>query len=322
MQRLDDPFYPVTAPRTEGLMDRGDGHMIYWQETGARDGLPLIICHGGPGGSTTDSYRRFIDASAYRIVQFDQHGCGRSQPPGALDCNTLQATIGDMEAIREHLSIERWVVAGGSWGAAVALAYAEAHPGRCLGLNLIGMWLLRRRDIEWWFAGVRALFPELHDDFASYIPKSERGDLRKAYCARILGPDSVVASEAAIRLFFYEEGFMHFDAPLTPPDAERGAAYGQIFAHYAAHDFFLHEDQLIKDAHRVAHLPALLVTGRYDCCTTPENAYDLKQLLPNAELRIIGAAGHYPTEQMLATAVAHASNDLWRRVRDAISDGL
>lgn len=309
MRRLDDPFFAVEAARAEGHLERPHGHRIYWQDAGNIDGLPMVLVHGGPGGATSEGYRRTLDSRSLRIVQFDQRGCGSSVPRGLLDDNTLQATIADMEAIREHLGIERWVVAGGSWGSTVAVAYAEAHPERTLGLVSIGTWLCRRKDIEWWWQGVRTIFPELWEAFASPIPEAERGDLRAAYCERILNRND---DQAARRLYLYEEGFMHFDAPLAPADPERGRDYGRIFAHYAAHDFFLRENQLVEDAVRIAHLPAVLITGRYDTCTTPDNAYDLARALPKARLRIIPGAGHYPTEHALATACAGANEDVLR----------
>lgn len=314
MRRLDDPFFPVTAARAEGHIDRPGGHRIYWQDAGAVDGLPVVLVHGGPGGSCSDGYRRTLDSTALRIVQFDQRGCGRSEPAGRLDENSLQATLSDMEAIRTHLGIDRWVVAGGSWGSTVAIAYAETHPERTLGLVSVATWLVRRKDVDWWFQGVRTMFPELWEQFAALVPPHERGDLRKAYCDRILNRND---EEAAERLYLYEEGFMHFDAPLVPPNPQRGSAYGRIFAHYAANDFFLRENQLIEDAHRIAHLPAVLITGRYDSCTTPDNAYDLARALPRARLRIIAGAGHYPTEQALAVACAQANADLLRMTAEA-----
>jgi proline iminopeptidase len=250
----------------------------------------------------------------YRIVQFDQRGCGRSEPAGQLEGNTLQETIGDMEALRLALGLERWVVAGGSWGSTVALAYAEAHPERCLGLMLVSTWLLRREDVDWWFYGVARIFPELWRQFSAQVPEAERGDLRRAYCRTILGDDAAAARRAATALYEYEEGFMHFDAPFVPTDPSRGPAYGRIFAHYAAHDFFLEEGALLRRAHRVAHLPAMLVTGRYDMCTPPDNAFALAERLPLADLRIVPGAGHYPTELALARACVAAGRDLHRRI--------
>lgn len=313
MRRADDPFQPFTPPRREGMLDVGDGHSLYWTESGAPDGVALVSCHGGPGGAMLPGVTRFTDSARVRLVQFDQRGCGRSTPRNRLEANTLAHTISDMERLRAHLGVERWLVSGGSWGSTVALAYAQAHPDRCLGLFLVSLWLCRRSDIHWWFHGVQALFPELWEAFASFVPEDERHDLRTAYCQRILGADEAVAREAATRLFLYEEGFMHFDAPLQPPNLERGPDYGRIFAHYAAHDFFLDEDQLLRNAPRLGAMPVSMITGRYDCCTTPSNAWALKTAVPHAELEIAPGAGHYPTEPTFGRAVARASQSFLAR---------
>ncbi|MFO1393359.1 MAG: alpha/beta fold hydrolase [Steroidobacteraceae bacterium] len=314
MRRLDDPLADVGAPRAEGWIERDCGHRIYWSDAGNPDGLPVVMCHGGPGGASSAAHRRICDGALYRIVQFDQRGCGRSEPAGRLEHTSLQHTLGDMEALRESLGIARWVAAGGSWGSTVALAYAQAHPDRCVALMLVSTWLLRRADVDWWFHGVARVFPELWQQFAAGVPASERGDLRRAYCRTILGGDADAAQQAATQLFQYEEGFMHFEAPFVPADPARGPRYGRIFAHYADHDFFLEEGQLLRDAHRVAHLPAVLLTGRYDMCTTPDNAFALAERLPLADLRIVPGAGHYPTEPALARACITAARDLHRRV--------
>jgi len=309
MQRLDDPFFAPVAPRAMGMLDVSDGHTIAWQDSGAKDGLPCVSVHGGPGGSMVQGISRFSDSTKIRTIQFDQRGCGASTPKGRLEANSLQHTIGDMEHLRAHLGIERWVVSGGSWGSTVALAYAQAHPQRCIGVFIMGTWLAREQDFHWWFHGVRKIFPELWQAFAQTVPPAERDDLRLAYCRRILGPDAAVADEFATRLFLYEEGFMHFDPPLIPADPARGAAYGRIFAHYAQHGFFLAENQLLRDAQRMAHLPLMQITGRYDCCTTPDNAFDLWRALPGSTLKLISGAGHYPTEPAMAAALPGAFSE-------------
>ena len=301
MKRLDDPYYDVLPPRAAGHLERDSGHQIYWEDSGALDGIPLVLCHGGPGGSNQPGYRRTCDPDRFRIIQFDQRGCGQSTPKGELNANSLQITLGDMEALREHLGVDRWMVAGGSWGATVALAYGEAHPERCLAVGLISLWLCRKQDMDWWFQGVRTVFPELWHEFSRHVPEAERQDMRAAYCSRILGDDREIADAFARRLFLYEEGFMRFATPIVPPDPTN-AAYGRIFAHYAHNDFFLRENQLIEEAGRLSDVPVSLVTGRYDMCTTPNNAFDLSQALPHAQLTITPGAGHYPTEERLSLA--------------------
>jgi proline iminopeptidase len=318
IRRLDDPFHPVRPARASGLLERPDGHAIYWEDAGDPALMPIILCHGGPGGAGSASRRRFYDPDKFRVILFDQRGCGKSTPTGRLEGNSLQATIADMEAIRAMLGIGRWVVGGGSWGSVVAVAYAEAHPERCLGLNLTCTWLVRAKDIDWWFQGVRAMFPELWEGFASLVPPEERGDLRAAYVRRILGDDPGVAEVAARQLHAYEEGFMHFDTVLAEIDPGRGPRYGRIFAHYAAHDFFVRDTELLDGAARIAGLPVEMVVGRYDCCCTPDNSFDLARRLPRANLVVVPGGGHYSTETAMAQAVALAPGRLHDRI---VTDG-
>ena len=313
MRRLDDTLYPVAMPRYEGYIER-DGHHIYFRESGNPMGIPLILIHGGPGGQSSPGYLRLASSEFYRIVQFDQRGCGRSKPKVSTANNTLAHTLGDMEHLREKLCIDCWVVAGGSWGTTVALAYAEAHPDRCRGLLLVSTWLLRQADIDWWFYDVRTVFPELWEDFADVAPESERADLPGAYHRMIFGNDLGQSSRASRALYLYEEGFMHVDAPFEQNDGTRGDDYARIFIHYAVNKFFLRENQLIEEAGRIAHLPAILVTGRYDMCTPPNNAWDLAKVLPNAELKLVPGGGHYPTEHAMAYECARASRELGLRL--------
>lgn len=301
VRRLDDPYFDITPARQSGYLQRGE-HRIWWEESGNPDGLPLVLVHGGPGGSNAPGYRRTCDPERFRIVQFDQRGCGRSEPAGLLEENTLQHTLEDMEVLRKALGIDKWIVAGGSWGSTVALAYGEAHANRCLGLLLISMWLCRHEDTHWWFYGVRKMFPELWHEFARHVPSLEQSDLRTAYCSRILAADKDIADAFATHLYLYEEGFMRFTVPIQPADPQRGPAYGRIFAHYASNHFFIEDDALLRNADRLAGVPVTLLTGRYDACTTPDNAFDLAQRVPQARLRIVPGAGHYPTEERLSLA--------------------
>ncbi|NIB42480.1 prolyl aminopeptidase [Pseudomaricurvus alkylphenolicus] len=301
MRRLDDPYYRLTPALDSGHLDRGDGHKIYWEESGNPQGVPLLFVHGGPGGRNAPNYRVFMDPERFRIIQFDQRGCGKSEPLGCLDNNTLQHTLADMEALRQHFGVDHWVVAGGSWGSTVTLAYGEAYPQHCLGLLLVSLWLCRKQDMDWWYQGVETVFPELWETFASLVPAEERQDLRTAFSQRILhGKDTELAEKLAKQLYLYEEGFMRFDAPLAPPPMDNAVNYGRIFSHYAANNFFLEEGQLLRDSHRIENLPVVLITGRYDMCTTPNNAYALYKRLHNAELTIVPGAGHNPTELALS----------------------
>jgi len=306
VRRLDDPFFAIDEPRAEGLLAVGDGHCIHWSDSGAADGAAWIEVHGGPGSGANPAYRGLIDGRRCRIIQFDQRGCGASTPAGELVANSLEHTIADMEALRDHLRVEHWIVGGASWGSTVALAYAEAHPERCMGVKVSGVWLARPRDVAWWYRGVREIFPELWEAYAAPIPEAERSELRRAYHARIMSADPAVSAPAAIDQFLYEDGFMRFEPTSTPPTPDRGLAYSRIFAHYAINDFWLRPNQLIEDAPRLAGVPVSLTTGRYDMCATPVQAWDMARALEPARVRlqIAGGAGHNPFEPAMARAIA------------------
>lgn len=304
MRRHDDVFFDVGPNRVEGMLDVGDGHAVHWFEAGAENGIPLVECHGGPGGRANAGLRRLLDGQRLRIVQFSQRGCGQSTPVGELASTSLQHTISDMEKLREHLGIERWIVSGPSWGSTVAIAYAEAHPERTIGVKASGVWLCRRADIDWWYQGVRRFFPDTWAQFAALAPLDRRHDLRRAYHEMINGPDPDLARRAGQALFEYEESFMHLEPPMAPPSADRGLAYARVFSHFATNDFFLREDQLIEEAHRLKGIPVSLLTGRYDNCTTPDGAWDLAQELDDVHLEFVNAAGHYPSEPLMSRAMA------------------
>lgn len=315
MRRLDDPYYRVSPARETGLLDVGGGHQIYWAESGNPQGMPLLILHGGPGGASSDGHRVFTDPQKFRILQFDQRGCGKSTPAGKLQGNSLQHTVADIERLRALMGIEQWAVTGGSWGSCVAVAYAEAHPTRCLGLLLVSTWLCRVKDTDWWFQGVRTVFPEVWEQFASCVPANKRPNLLASYCDAILhGADTEKANQMARQLYLYEEAFMRFEAPMAPPPEENAIRYGRIFAHYASNGFFLKDTQLLEDAMAIADLPVEMVTGRYDMCTTPDNAFDLKEKLPNAVLTIVPGAGHNPMETALARACVGAAERLYKSI--------
>lgn len=313
LQRHDSSYFPITPELAIGHLPEQDGHAVYWSQSGAPDGVPLVIAHGGPGGANAPMFRRFADPTKFRIIQIDQRGCGQSTPKGRLEANTLDHTLADMERLRAHLGIDRWVVSGGSWGSTVALAYAREHPEHCLGMMLSCIWLCRPEDVHWWFQGVRAVFPELWEQFAMPFPKHQ-DDLRTAYCEAILDQND---KEAAQRLYLYEEGFMHFDSPVAPPTPERGQAYGRIFAHYARHDFFLGTQPLLDDASRFRHLPTVLVHGRYDMCCPASGAWELHKVLAHSHLHLVPGAGHYPTEPTMGRAVAEAGSRLLTMLQGA-----
>jgi proline iminopeptidase len=299
-RRADDPFHPFYPAWNEGRLEVGDGHTLWFDQAGNKDGIPMVLIHGGPGGYSVGGARVMINPDVFHTIMFDQRGVGQSMPKGSLENNTLQHTLKDMEKLREHLGLERWLVAGGSWGSTVSLAYAQAYPERCLGVLVTGVWLANQENADWLYNHVKMVFPEIWEEYVAHIPEPERGDLRAAYASRILGDDPVAAEAAAVSQYLFESTLMYLEAPVPQLGTANAVTYGRIFAHYAINDFFLEENQLLRDAHRIAHLPTVIVGSRYDMCTPFKNAWDLHKALPDAELMVASPASHMPTERTLA----------------------
>lgn len=301
MNDLDLPtlrteLYPETDPLASGLLDLDGDHRMYWETCGNPAGVPVLFLHGGPGAGASPAHRRFFDPDHYRIVIFDQRGAGRSAPLGSLEDNTTPHLIADIEKLREHLGIERWIVFGGSWGSTLALAYGEAHPGRCLAFVLRGIFLCRPSEIEWFLYGMRAVFPETWESFAAYVPVEERHDLLSAYRRRLEHPDPAVHMPAARQWSLYEgacstllpsgDALRHFGDDVV------ALGLARIEAHYFAHDIFLPPDSLLGRVDRIRHLPCVIVQGRYDMVCPAVSAFDLKAAWPEAVLQVVPDAGH------------------------------
>ncbi|MFM9378207.1 prolyl aminopeptidase [Gordonia sp. VNK21] len=292
-------LYPPLDADETGLLDVGDGQLIAWETSGNPDGKPVVFVHGGPGGGTSPEQRRFFDPARYRIVLFDQRGCGRSRPhiaDGAdLSVNTTAHLIADMEKLRTRLGIDRWQVFGGSWGSTLGLAYAQAHPERVTELVLRGIFLLRRSEIDWYYNGGAAnLFPDRWEEYLAPIPEDERdGDLVAAYHRLLTGDDRALAQRAASAWSRWE----HTTSYLLPhADSGDGGpadlAFATIENHYFVHHGFLDDGQLLDGIGAVAHLPAVIVQGRYDVVCPMRSAWDLHRAWPTAELHIVDDAGH------------------------------
>lgn len=306
-------FYPPLESRRTGLLEVGDGHRLYWEESGNPEGLPVVFLHGGPGSGCEPWHRRFFDPARYRIVLFDQRGSGRSTPHAGLEANTTAHLIQDLEQLRETLQIERWVVFGGSWGSTLGLAYAQAHSERVLGLILRGIFLCRPRDVQWFYqSGADRLFPEAWADFEAHIPPEERADMIQAYHRRLTDPDPRV-QEAAARAWSVWEGrasclrpnpnvLAHFAAPTV------AVSLARIECHYFLHDSFMEPDQLLHDARRLAAIPGVIVHGRYDAVCPVEQAVLLHRAWPEAELRIVPDAGHSAAEPGIAQELVAATD--------------
>ena len=312
--RLDTPLHPPLAPRETGLLPVGEGHAIYWEEAGDGAQPALCIVHGGPGGGVRPYYRQLFDPQRWRGVLFDQRGCSRSTPHGALNANTTADLVADMERLRAARGIERWVVLGGSWGSTLALAYAQAHPDRCAGLIVTGVFLARAADRAWWWSGAGMLYPELHAALTAHIPAAERCDLRGAYLRRILDEDPAIHEPALRALLTYETQLL--DVTPTPSRLEglmadpATVAMGRIFAHYELNDHFLAENALLDGAHRLAGIPGWIINGRFDACTPPAGAFALSRAWPQARLRIMPMSGHAWNDPILGYAIGEALADL------------
>ncbi len=295
-------LYPEIEPFEQEMLQVSPLHHIHVEQCGNPEGKPVIMIHGGPGGGITPAMRRLHDPKRYRIILFDQRGCGHSTPHAELRENTTWDLVADMEKIRTHLGIEKWQVFGGSWGSTLGLAYAETHPEHVSELILRGIFMLRRFEIDWLYNnGASILFPDLFEAYQEHIPEAERGDMVSAYYKRLTDPDPQVQIEAA-RLWAQWEG----SVISLLPDPARVAAFGEdqyaiafarIECHYFQNRGFLEsDDQLLRNVERIRHIPGVIVHGRYDVCTPLINAWQLKKLWPEADLRIVEDAGHAVTE--------------------------
>lgn len=316
--RLDDVLYPPIEPYETGMLLVGDGNRVYWEQSGNPEGKPVVFLHGGPGGGTSAWHRRFFDPQKYRIVLLDQRGCGRSTPhasePGSdLRHNTTWHLVADVELLRRNLGIDRWQVFGGSWGSALALAYAETHPESVSELVLRGIFTLRRHELEWFYeGGAAALFPDLWEDFVAPIPVLERSRMIEAYHRRLFDPDPAVHVPAAVAWTRWEASTLTLlpDPDLVDSMVEPAAAtaFARIENHYFVHDGWFREGQLIEDAAVLRGIPTVIVQGRYDACTPIMTAWDLHRMLPEAELVVVADAGHSATEQGIARALRAAAD--------------
>ena len=305
----DPGLYPECMPDASGMLALDPRHTMYWETCGNPSGVPILFLHGGPGGGSLPHHRRFYDPSQWRIVLYDQRGAGRSTPTAEIGDNTTAHLVDDIERLRAHLGIERWALFGGSWGSTLALAYAEAHPERVLGLVLRGVFLASREEIRWFIDGMRHFFPEAWRDFAHFLPQAERGDLLAGYHRRLTDPDPAVHLPAAQAWDRYERAC----STLIPgPDLGRvgddaaSLAIARIEAHYFVNDAFVAPGQIIGHIARISHLPCTIVQGRYDVVCPPVSAVALARAWPGAECIIVPDAGHSVREPGIARELVAA----------------
>jgi len=309
-------LYPPVKPYRTGYLHADAGHRIYFEESGTPTGKPAVYLHGGPGGGTEPRMRRFFNPRKYRTVLFDQRGCGRSRPRGSLVNNTTWHLVADMEALREELKIERWLVAGGSWGSTLALAYAEKYPHRVAELVLRGIFLARRSDIAWFYQdpdGTGALFPERWEAYVAPIPPAARRNMVRAYYQRLTSSNRKTAQRAARAWSIWEGATSHLlsnRAEIATAGQSRHAnVLARIECHYFVHRCFLREGQLLDDVAVIRGIPAVIVQGRYDVICPMRGAWELHRAWPEAELRVVDDAGHSAFEPGTARELVRATNN-------------
>lgn len=295
-RRLRDQLYPSIEPYETGQLPLNGIHTMYWEQSGHTGGVPVMFLHGGPGAGATAVHRRFFDPSRYRIVIYDQRGAGRSSPRGELTDNTTADLIADIEALREHLGIKQFLLFGGSWGSTLALAYAEAHPDRCLGLVIRGIFLGRPSEVDWFLYGVRTVFPEAWRDLVSVLPEDERGDILASFYRRLLDKDPQVHLPAARAWSRYEGACstLHPSPETVAAFGEESMAYAlaRIETHYFTNGNFMSDNALLDNLGAITHLPCTIIQGRYDIICPIATADELHRAWPGSEMIIVPDAGH------------------------------
>ncbi len=307
------PVYPEIEPFASGRLRVSDLHELYYEQAGNPQGKPAVFLHGGPGGGLDPYYRQFFDPALYHVVLLDQRGSGKSTPWASIEQNTTQDLVEDIEKLRTHLGIERWQVFGGSWGSTLALAYAEAHPEGVTEIVLRGIFLLRESEIRWFYQeGCSNIFPDAWEYFLAPIPVEERADLLQAYHRRLTSPDRGVMLEAAKAWSIWEASTsrLFFDPSLVESFGgdDFAEAFARIECHYFVNHGFMPEGQLLRDIHRIRHIPCVIVQGRYDVVCPITSAWDLHRVWPEAELVIVPDAGHSARETGIADGLVAATD--------------
>ena len=293
-------LYPPIDPYDQRVLDVGDGHKIYVEQCGNPDGFPVVVLHGGPGGGCSPAMRRYFDPEHYRVILFDQRGCGRSRPHASVENNTTWHLLRDIELIRETFGIERWVVFGGSWGAALGLIYAISHPERVAYLALRGVFTMTQRELDWFYGGGAGQFwPEIWHRFTSLIPEEEQNDLIEAYSKRLFSGNFQTETRYARAWASWENTLasINNDGPGGDSPAEYARAFARLENHYFRNGGFLEHDGWIEaNLNRIARIPGIIVQGRYDMICPPDAAYRLNSKWPSSKLRIVPRAGHALSE--------------------------
>ncbi len=308
-------LYPSIKPYNEGKLPVSSLHTIHYEQSGNPNGKPVIFLHGGPGGGITPMYRQYFDPEKWRIIIFDQRGCGQSTPYAELRENTTWDLVSDIEQLREHLKIEQWVVFGGSWGSTLALAYSQTHPERCLGLILRGIFMLRQKELRWFYQeGASNIFPDAWQEYLKPIPPEERDDLISAYYKRLTSDGHNIRLEAARAWSIWEASTSKLipseDTIKRFGEEEFAEAFARIECHYFVNKGFLAtENQLLDNAHKISDIPGVIVQGRYDVVCPMITAWELHQVWPKAKFVVVGDAGHSISEPGIRDALIEATDN-------------
>lgn len=312
--RAASHLYPPIDPFDQRMLDVGDGHRVYVEQCGNPNGIPVVVLHGGPGGGCSPAMRRYFDPAVYRVILFDQRGCGRSRPHASVTDNTTWHLVRDIELLREKFEIDKWIVFGGSWGATLSLIYAQSHPDRVAYLVLRGVFLMTQSELDWFYGGgAGKFFPELWGQFVDLIPEEERHDFIEAYHKRLFSPDLTVQTRFARMWASWENALaaMNVAGTASESPADYARAFSRLENHYFINKGFLEIDgQILKNRHLIEHIPASIVQGRYDMICPPYKAYELAQGWAKAELHMIRAAGHALSEPGITAELVRITNRL------------
>ena len=316
---MSDPspyLFPPVSPLRSGMLAVDDLHTLYGEEVGNPQGIPVLFLHGGPGAGTSPQHRRFFDPRHYRVILFDQRGAGKSLPLGETRNNTTQLLIQDIETLRAMFGVKQWLLFGGSWGSTLALAYGQAHPERCLGFVLRGIFLCTQMEIDWFIHGSRWFHPEIYDEFVQDLSDEERANVLGTYYSRIMDPDPEVYWPA-VRAWSRFEGRRVFlmPQPEEPCNDAVDLGLGRLEAHYMVHGGFFDEGQLLRDVDRIAHLPVVIVQGRYDVICPPVSAWQLHQRWPGSQVKMVPDAGHAAMETGISRELVAATEQFRRQGR-------
>lgn len=315
-KRAVSHLYPPIDPFDQRRLEVGDGHRVYVEQCGKADGIPVVVLHGGPGGGCSPAMRRYFDPDVYRVILFDQRGCGRSRPHASVEANTTWHLVSDIELIRETLGIDRWVVFGGSWGATLSLIYGQTHPDRTLALVLRGVFLMTQGELDWFYGGGAGKFwPDLWSRFTDLIPPDEQGDLIDAYHRRLFSGDLMQETRYARAWASWENALASIDNDGAGGEspAEYARAFARLENHYFQNAGFLTEDQqILNRMDRIADIPGVIVQGRYDMICPPAAAHKLASLWPRARLHMVPRAGHALSEPGISAELVRSMDHFGR----------